>query len=800
MKLSLRWLSELIQLPSDDPREVASVLANLGVGVEDIRHLGVEFSGVVTAKVEEVMPHPDADKVRVCSVTAGDQPLQVVCGAWNFEAGAVVAFANPGAVLSGGFEIGVRDIRGVTSHGMICSERELGLGDDHTGILVLDPDTPIGVDLAELVERPDTVLDLEITPNRPDLMSVLGIARELAAYYQLPLQPPHPQVAEVPEQTKATVRIDDPTGCLRFVAREVRGVEVRPSPFWMRQRLRAAGVRAISNVVDVTNYVMLELGQPLHAFDLDKVADGAIIVRRAREGERLVTLDGVERRLGSDDLVVADPEGASALAGTMGGEHSEVSETTSRVLIEAAAWDPPTVMYMSRRHGLRSEASARFERGVDPNLPPLAATRAAELMVATSGGEALAGMIDQVAVPVAPWVVSLPLRDVTRTLGDGFDPGYVASLLERLGLRAEGSDPLTVTVPTHRPDLTRAIDLVEEVARLHGYQQFGDTVPTGASGAYTPEQRRTRLLRQVLAGVGLHQAVNLSFMGGEDLDAFAYPADHPARQVVRVKNPLREEESAMRTSLLPGLLRSLRYNRSHGTESAGLFEVGKVFFHRPDPADPRIPHQPDRLGFAAMGELGGRDLAGRARPVDVYTATAIWEVVAERLGITGFELRAATAAGFHPGRCAAVVVDGRQVGFLGEVHPETVAAYELEGRVVAGELDLEPLVAPRPLRPFSEPSVFPPVTFDLAFVVDEEVPASRLLDTTRRAGGDLVEAVRVFDEFRGGSLPGGRKSLALTYTLRAPDRTLSNDEVAPVRRAMAEAAAKELGAELRGEA
>lgn len=797
MRVSLRWLAEYIDLPTQDPAVIRDALAGLGHEVEGVEHLTADWSDVVVAKVLTVEPHPNADKVRLCTVTTGAEPVDVVCGAWNFDAGAVVAWARPGAKLPGDFEIGRRRIRGVDSNGMICSERELHLGEDHAGILVLDVDTPIGVDLAHVVELPDVVFDVTITPNRPDVMSMVGVARELGAVFGVPFRRPDSSLTGVPGTPSTEITIDDPTGCLRFTLRELHQVTLGPSPFWMRRRLWAAGMRPISNAVDVTNYVMLELGHPLHAFDGDRIAGDRLVVRRAHPGETLVTLDGVERTLTVEDLVICDDNGPTSLAGTMGGEASEVREGTSRVLLEAANWDPPTIMWMARRHGLRSEASARFERGVDPNLPLEASARAARLLVDTSGGELLEGATDVVAVPTEPWQIELSLADVTRTLGEGFDSGQIADLLGALELTVEPGDPVTVTVPTFRPDLTRSIDLVEEVARLRGYDWFGESVPTSAGGGWTSEQRRARLLRSVLAGAGMGQAAHLSFIGAEDLDRFGYPEDHDARRVVRVTNPLREEESMLRTTLLPALMHSLRYNRSHGADSVALFEVGKVFFHQPDADDRRIPEQPDRLGFVVAGPFGPSELSGAGRPADVFVASAVWRLISRRLALTDWELRPGESPGFHPGRCAEVVLRGRVVGTVGELHPTTIAAYGIEGRVAAGELDLAPLVAPVPPPQLDSPSPFPHVEFDLAFLVLPSTAAAELVSVTSVAGGELVESARVFDEYVGKD--GGRRSLAVRYVLRAPDRTLTNEEVAPIRRSMVEAA-ESLGAELRGEA
>ena len=796
MRVSLRWLADYIELPTQDPGELKGVLDSIGHKVESVEVRESGWTDVYVARVEAIRPHPNADKVRLCTVTTGRDQVEVVCGAWNFESGAKVAFAVPGAVLPDGREIGHREIRGIESAGMILSERELGLGEDHAGILVLDADAPLGVEFTELVALPDVIFDLEITSNRPDAMSMIGIARELAAYYDIPYKMPPVDPPTSEAGTKVKVRIEDPTGCYRFVARELRGARVGPSPFWMRQRLRAAGIRPISNVVDVTNYVMVELGQPLHAFDLDKVSGESIVVRRARAGEKLVTLDGVERTLISDDLLVADAAKASGLAGTMGGQESEVSATTTNVLIEAAAWDPPTILYMSRRHGLRSEASGRFERGVDPNLAPEAAARAARLMVELTGGTTPDTYIDEITRVFSPAQIDLPLSEVTRILGNDVPMTEVARLLKRLHLRVEGSDLLSVTVPTYRPDLTRPVDLVEEVARLWGFDKFAETVPTGPGGGWTIEQKRHRTVRRVLTGAGLSQAVNLAFLGAGDLEAFAYPADHEGRQTISVKNPLNDELSSLRTSLLPGLLRSLRYNVARDLPDVALFEIGRVFHNRVWTEDSRVPDQPDRVAFAVVGGFGPRELDGSARPADVSIATAIWRLLGDGLNLA-YELKRAAHPGFHPGRTADVFLMGARIGQVGEIHPLTAKAYDLDGRVAAGELDLALMIAPVEDWQLAEPSVYPPVQFDLAFEVEESLAAGNLLRATAQARPDEFESARVFDEYRGPNLQPGRKSLAVRYVLRAKDRTLTTEEAASIRNDLI-AAAGEIGAILRG--
>lgn len=798
MKISLRWLREFVDLPIDDPETLAEVLASLGHEVEGYETLERAFSGVFVGRVEAVEPHPNADRLRLCRVTVGAEPQDIVCGAWNFEAGAIVPVSLPGAVLAGGLEVGVRSLRGVESHGMICSAAELGLGDDRTGILVLDPGLEVGTDFADLVPLPDVVFDLSITPNRPDAMSVLGVARDLAAYHRLSVREPSVEVTETGAESRVTVILEDALGCPRYVGREVRDMRVAPSPLWLQVRLRAAGIRPINNIVDVTNYVLMELGQPLHAFDLDRVAGEQIVVRRARRGEQLTTLDGVARDLSEWDLVIADAERAVAFAGVMGGEDSEVSDTTTRVLIEAAHFDPPTVMFTAKRHDLRTEASARFERGVDPNLPGKAAQRAARLMVDLAGGTCAPGVQDNYPAPIGPWNIALSLTEVPRLLGIDLDRRDVIDLLGRLGFSAEGGDELMVTVPTYRPDVRRPADLVEEIARLYGYDKIPERLPLGTGGGLSEVQRRERRVRALMVGAGFSEASTWSFMSADDVQRLGVPAGDLRARAIAVRNPLRDMEPLLRTTLLTGLLESVRFNVSHGAAGIALFEIGKVFLAEPDPHDPRIPHQPDRLGFVAFGPVGIRRLDGPHDPADVYTATAVWRLLRDDGGLTDTELVPAAEPPFHPGRGATVTIGGRVIGHLGEIHPSVARAFGLEGRVAAGELELEPLIRPAGWWEFREPSTFPPIVFDLAFETEAALPSAALLAAVEAGGGPWLESVRIFDEFTGAPLEAGRKSIAIQLSYRAPDHTLTNEEIAPHRDRVIAAVEENLPARLRG--
>ncbi len=793
MRVPLAWLDEFIDLPTRDPSELALAFTMLGHEVEGVTELSSDWSDVFVGRVVGIEPHPDADRIRVCQVDIGAGSSQIICGAWNFEVGATVAVATPGAVLPGEFEIGEREIRGVVSRGMICSERELGLGDDHTGIIVLEDGIEVGIPFSEVVELPDVVFDFSITPNRPDAMSVLGMARDLAAHFDIEYRIPQvywKPVAGVPD---LRVKIEDPLGCRRFTAMEIRDVSVGPSPFKIRQRLRKAGVRPISNVVDATNYVMLELGHPLHAFDADSVVDRELVVARAWDGQTLTTLDGVERHLSPEDLIIYDGQGPTSMSGTMGGARSEVSASTTRVFMEAASWDPPTIMFMARRHDLRSEASTRFERGVDFNLAEVANQRASALVAEWSGGEALEGVIDVVGTPEHPAQVDLRLADVDRLLGPGFTVEEVTSILRRLGMGVDGSDPMHVIVPTFRPDVTRPADLVEEIARIYGYDRFAPSIPTGPTGGLTGEQRRQRKLHQVLVGAGLSQAITLPFVSGRHLMDLGLPLGEA--DLLTIKNPLREEESKLRPTLLPGLLEAVRYNLSHGSNSVSLFEVGSVFFTEPAEWDPRLPEQYQRLSWVRVGDVGLGTLGVHPRTADASVSLGVWRLIQDALGISA-GVSSSSPPGFHPTRTAEITIGGRVAGHVGELSPRAARLYDLPGRVAIAEVDLAPLLAPIPPARGVAPSQYPHVDFDLSFLVDSGVAAADLISQTSETAGTLLESARVFDEFAG--VAHGKKALAIRYRLRASDRTLTSDEIAVVRAGMITAAAAALGAELRG--
>jgi len=790
--ISLRWLREFADLP-DDGEEIAEALSNLGHRVEGMRRVEAPFSGVVVARVLEVRPHPRADKLRLARLGTGSGEHEVVCGAWNFEAGAIVPLSTVGSVLAGGLRVGEREIRGVLSRGMICSEAELGLSEESAGILVLGDGFPVGADFATCLPYPDVLFEVTTTSNRPDAMSIYGLARDLAARYRVPLRHPSAEVGPTGVPTTGRVVVEDAERCPRFTAREIRGVTAGPSPLWMRLRLRHAGVRPISNVVDVTNYVMLELGQPLHAFDLELVPEETLVVRRARPKERLTTLDGVERRLSTEDLLIASPAGPLGLAGIMGGESSEVRPGTSRVFLEVAHFAAPGILFSGKRHGLRTEAGARFERGVDPALPPIASARAARLMADLAGGEVAGGFIDHYPAPIEPWVVPLPRQEPARLLGAELGAEHIEDLLTRLGFTVSGADPWQVTVPTYRPDATRPADLVEEIARLHGYDEFPSRLPKGVGEGLPPWEQRRRLIRRALVGAGCYEVLAFPFQGRDEIDALGLPEGDPRRSTVRVRNPLSEEQAFLRTSLIPGLLQSLRVNVARGRGDAAVFEMGRVFFRSVG----ELPDQPQRVAFAVTGRLPGPLWEGEPPERDARDAVGIWEVLAAALGLD-YGIEQAAEPAFHPGRTGRIMVGGAVVGIVGEIHPAVAAHFGLTGRVAVGDFDLDALVAAVPARQFAPPSPYPPVVFDLAFDLAEEVPAAALLAEVRTASGPSLERVEVFDLFRGPPLGEGRKSLAIRLTLRDPQRTLTDEDLVPVRGRITEGVAASLGGRLRG--
>jgi phenylalanyl-tRNA synthetase beta chain len=782
MRVPLSWLRERTPVELDVD-ELTGVLDGLGLAVESVERVGARVDGVVVATVVEVGAIEGADRIRRVTVDAGAGPVPVVCGAWNFAAGDLVPLATVGAVLPGGLRIGRRRMKGVTSEGMLCASDELGLPGGHDGILVLPsglaPGTPVGEALGL---RPDVVLELEVNANRPDVLSVAGVARDVAARLGLPFSLPEPALDEGPGASAelVTVAVDEPERCGRFVARVVTDVVVGPSPPWLANRVALAGMRPINNVVDASNYVMLELGEPNHPYDLDRLPGRGLRVRLARPGETLVTLDDVERKLTPDDLLICDAEDAPVgIAGVMGGAAAEIAPDTSTVVLEAAWFDPATVARSAKRLNLRTEASARFERGCDPNLPDLAARRFCELLAA-SGATPAAGAVDVRGRLPDPPRVRLRTARVNAVLGTALGDAEVAGHLRALGFAVDPLEPgrQDVTIPSWRPDSAVEIDLVEEVARLHGYEHVERTLPSSPHiGGLTPYQRARRLTRSILTGAGLSEAWTPSFVSSDDLVAFGLPVE----DAVRVVNPLVADDDLLRTCLLPGLVGAVAHNESRRNRGAALFEIGHVF-RRPPPGQ-QLPDEFEALAFALAG-------------CDATEAVAVWWALAEGLGVREGRLAASSSAGLHPTRTTAIALGGEVVGVVSEVDPDALERVGVGVRVAWLELDLGRLLADGPAvvtyRPVSR---YPSSDVDLAFEVDEVVPAAAVEHALRRAGGDLVAEVRLFDVYRG--LGAGRRSLAYAVRFQADDRTLTDEEVAAARRRLIEAVEGALPATLR---
>jgi phenylalanyl-tRNA synthetase beta chain len=833
VKAPLSWLRDFAPIEGK-PLELADRLNGIGLIVEGIQAPGRDISGVRTVKVLAVESHPNADRLALVDVDPGDgNAVRVVCGAHNYVVGDVVPWAPPGAELPGGFKLERRKIRGQVSEGMLCAPDELGLSDDHSGIMILPPDTVVGEDLRTVLSLDDVVFDLEITPNRPDAMSIAGVARDLAAALGLPFTLPEPQAPGVVDLEAATLVVEASDRCPRYVARTGR-VAVAPSPGWMAQRLTKAGMRPISNVVDVTNYVMLERGQPLHAFDLNLLGGRGIVVRMAGEGEKITTLDGVERTLSAEDLLICDANRApQAIAGVMGAGDSEVSDATTEVLLESAYFTPDGILRTSKRLGLRTESSARFERGVDPGGTSLAADRAWELFTEIASGQAASGALDDYPAPIEPIRVRLRTERVNDVLGTELDTERIRGYLEPLGFRPHGdgvpegltvdafpSDPddseadlideetfepqeaVEYEVPTYRPDVEREIDLIEEVARHHGYNNITRTLPRmkEPSGGLTPFQLGRRAVRDALLGAGLSEAYTFSLVAPADLTAAGLPAEG-----IELENPLRAEESLLRPAVLPGLLKAVAFNAGHGLPDVGLFEIGHVFL--PPPAGQTLPDEREHLAVVLAGTVS-RLPHEPNRPVDGHDAVGRLEVVAEALGLADWSLEPGDAPGFTRGRAARVVVDGHPVGVVGEIDPAVRTRLGLatagargasELPVVALEVDLSRvLAAGRKARRSITPSRYPASTVDLAFVVDESMPAGAAQRTLRDAAGDVLEDVRIFDVFRSDALGPNKKSVAFGLRFRALDRTLTDEEIGKLRQRCIDAMAKERGATLRG--
>lgn len=785
MKVLLSWLNDFADI-GDDVDALVEALSAIGLAVDDVTRTGGSIPGIVTAKVLRTERHPDAAKVHRVYVDTGDGvEHHVWCGAFNMTAGDVVALATPGTVMPDGRAIEPRPILGIRSEGMLCSARELGLGDDHTGILILPAGTPLGRPYAEALRlAEDVVFDLDVTRNRPDCWGHLGVARDLAAHLGLAFDPPAATLAPSGVERSASVEIVDGDRCGRFTSTVLSGIVVGPSADWMAARLANAGMRPINNVVDVSNYVMLELNQPNHAYDLGTLGGGGFRIRFAASGETIVTLDGTARTLTSADVLICDANDVPiGIGGIMGGQDSEISDATTVVALEIAWFEPIGIGQSAARLGLRSEASARFERGVDPYGIDHAIARFADLLRETCPDLVVhPGVADArgSGLPLAERSTELRVAQLERLLGTPFSAGELPALLDPIGYTvspglADGA--VRVRLPSWRPDSDAEIDVIEEVARRHGYDKIGKTVPKSAMhGHLSGRQIRRRRLRDVLLGLGISEAMPNPFLAPDDLTRAGLTGD-----AIRIANPLVAEESVLRTSLRPGLLKAIAYNESHRRPRVSLFEIGHVY----RPGTGPLPDEYEALAVL----LAGRDAAA---------AVAVWREIAVALGLGARVDQAKVPEGLHPGRSATLSLGKAIVGAVGEVHPDAAEAFGVGERVALLELDLTALIEREaPPAKWRYTSRYPSSDIDLAFVTPSSVIAEKVEKAIKQAAGSLLVDLALFDVYRGPGVPEDARSLAYRLRLQAPDRTLTDDEVGQLRQRCIDGVAK-LGATLRG--
>ncbi len=811
MQVSFNWLKEYVDIDIT-VTELQELMTKAGVTVEHVEATNKGVDKVVTAKVLEKSKHPDAEKLSICQVTTdGENVLQVVCGAPNVAAGQIVAFALPGASLPGGVKIKKAKLRGAESNGMICSAKELGIDPEQIppeqkdGILIMPENTPLGLDAAEVLGLNDYILELDLTPNRSDCLSVINIAREIGALLNKPVRLPEITFGETADEIHnlAQVDITAPELCHRYTAKMVRGLTIQPSPFWMQHRLQCAGMRPINNIVDVTNYVMMELGQPLHAFDYHEIAGHKITVRRAQADEKIVTLDGNERQLTDQMLLICDDSRAVGIAGVMGGENTEVTNQTTDVFIEAAYFNPTSVRRTSTQLGLRSEASIRFEKGINMETVSYAADRAAQLMQQLGGGIIVGGQIDEYPTVHETVSVTLRLAQVNEVLGTAISDAEIKDILTRLDfvITEDTTEAITVIVPPYRPDVSIAEDLIEEVARLHGYDNIPSTLPYGASsrGELTAGQKLRDALVGKLAALGLNEIVTYSFINKNNDEKMMYAADDLRRNSVPIMNPLSEEQGHMRTSILPGILLTMVNNINHRNEDLAFFEIGKVFLLDGTIKPETLADERWTLGMALRGKTPSTWQQSSVE-YDFYYLKGIVESLLAELKFDGVSyVPCRDNSIYHPGRSAYLLVEGQQMGVFGELHPQIADNYGLKGRVYAAEIDVEALIAhgvgKRMVKPLPK---FPAVTRDLAVVVKEEVASSELVACIQESGGEWLSEVRIFDVYQGGQILTGHKSIAFALTFQADDRTLTDAEVNTVYEGIYKALKERFTAILRG--
>lgn len=804
MKLSIKWLRDYVDVDLE-PSALAECLTMAGLEVDAVEVAGPDFDQVVVARIISVRPHPHSEKLFLCEVTTGAEILPIVCGAPNTRSGDTVALARVGARIPGGFVIKSSRIRGEVSEGMLCSEEELGIGEDNTGIMVLSPDLTLGMDLKDALRLKDTVLDIGVTPNRSDCLSIIGIAREVAAITGKTIRYPRIDVTENSEEIAGitSVSIMDPDLCPRYTARIIKNISIKPSPSWMRERLEAVGLRAINNIVDITNFVMMELGQPLHAFDYRFLEEGRIVVRRSREGEHFISLDEKDRVLKSDTLMICDGVKPVAIAGIMGGLNSEVKDDTSTILLESAYFHPPSIRRSSRWLGMGTDAAFRFERGVDPEGVVRALNRAAQLMADLADGTVCRGSIDQHPRQIET-AKDIPLRPkrVNEFLGIAIQATEMVKILEKLEMTVLQSEDghYLVTPPTFRVDITREIDLIEEIARIYGFNNIPVTMP-GAAGmpvGENPEQILESDLRFALTGMGYTEVITYSFINPVSAEQLGLKDDDPLRDFVIISNPLTEEQSVLRTSLVYNLLDVMNRNARVGCADLKMFEIGRIFFRR---KEGELPEERACVGGLITGNRYNGSWHNNGVSADFYDLKGCLDALFADQKIQPVRFVADSSRPFlHPGRSSRILVGGETIGFIGEIHPDVLERMDLKNRAIVFQLDLGALrLYTKGKIDFREVSKFPASSRDVAFLVPVAMEGETLCRTGYEQHEVLLENVAIFDVYTGKNLPEGMKSLGLRFAYRSTDRTLTEEEINVAHNRIVKTMVAATGAKIRGE-
>ena len=777
MLVPINWLKEFVNV-TEDSKELSKRLTMSGSNVEGIEHWGKDIKNIVVGELKKVEKHPDANKLLIVHVNTGSENLQIVTGATNIKTGDKVPVALHGSTIAGGKKIRASKLRGVESAGMLCSAEELGL-DDHglpqemrEGILILPEDAPVGADIKDYLSLEDTVIDFEITPNRSDCLSIIGIAREVAATFKSELDIPQIKLKEEAEssaQDAARISIEAQDLCSRYVARLVEDVVIKPSPLWMQRRLQTCGVRPINNIVDITNYIMLEIGQPLHAFDYDKLEEHSIIVRRGKASEKMDTLDGTTRKINDTMLVIADAKKPVAIAGVMGGADSEITSSTTCILLESANFYGPSIRQASRQMGLRSESSMRFEKGIDPNICLKAADRACELIEQLGAGKVLKGYIDVYPGKTDTREISFNPDKINRVLGTNICPQEMADMLNRLEIPVRTvDDGKKAIIPTFRADMTEEADLIEEIGRMYGYDRLPVTLPAGnvTHGKLNTYQKYVNDIKDVLVYNGYSEIYTYSFVSPRVFNSINAPDNSCLRQVVTLLNPLGEEHSIMRTTLLPNMLDVIGFNLNHKVGELKLFETGAVYLPKELPLK-ELPYENKRITIGLCGESR-----------DFYDLKKIIEILFAKLRIKNYDFLQERYFTFHPTRCARIKLGNEEIGFAGEIHPDVLENYEINKKVYVAELNLDIILDKASGKINFEPlPKFPASDRDMAVVVKEKVLAGDILNTMKEIGGNLLEKVELFDVYQGGQILKGYKSMAFSLTFRAKDRTLTDAEI-----------------------